>query len=131
MTKMKGHARGLMTPHATTVPRSMPLAEVARVLVTAGFDGVPVVDDGVLVGFLSELDIAQAMLDGRIDKRAGDVMTERVVRVDEFATTDDVIRTLREHRIHHLPVVRNDVVVGIITPADVIRHFLDQGGDAA
>ncbi|MFO0673846.1 MAG: CBS domain-containing protein [Polyangiaceae bacterium] len=131
MTKMKGHARGLMTPHATTVPRDMALADVARVLLTAGFDGVPVVEDDVLVGFLSELDIAQALLDGRLGSRAGEVMSQRVVHVDEFATTDEVIRTLREHRIHHLPVVRNGVVVGIITPADVIRHFMGEGGDAA
>lgn len=129
---MKGHARSLMTPHATTVAPDASLTEVARVLVTAGFAGVPVVGaEGELVGFLSELDVAQAMLDGRLDGTVKDVMSTRVVSVDEFAPTDDVIRALREHRIHHLPVVRQGGVVGIITPSDVIRHFIGSGDDVA
>ena len=49
---MKGHARSLMTPHATTVQPETPLREVAETLLTAGFGGVPVVDKaGSLVGF--------------------------------------------------------------------------------
>jgi CBS domain-containing protein len=129
---MKGHARSLMTPHATTVTADAPLLEVARALVVAGFAGVPVVGaEGELVGFLSELDLAQAMLDGRFDGKVKDVMSTRIVSVDEFAPTDDVIRALREHRIHHLPVVRQGTVVGVITPNDVIRHFLEAGDDVA
>lgn len=129
---MKGHARSLMTPHATTVAETAPLTEVARVLISAGFGGLPVVGaEGQLVGFLSEIDLAQALLDGRMNGIARDVMATGVVSVDEFDTTDEVIRALREHRIHHLPVVRQGVVVGIITPADVIRHFVETGGDAA
>ncbi len=129
---MKGHARSLMTPHATTIVPDASLSEVARVLVTAGLAGLPVVNpEGQLVGFLSELDLAQAMLDGRFDGKVRDVMSTRIVSVDEFASTDDVIRALREHRIHHLPVVRQGTVVGMITPSDVIRHFIGSGDDAA
>lgn len=129
---MKGHARSLMTPHATTILPDASLSEVARVLVAAGFAGLPVVGtEGQLVGFLSELDLAQALLDGRFDGRVRDVMSTRIVAVDEFAPTDEVIRALREHRIHHLPVVRQGTVVGMITPSDVIRFFIDSGDDVA
>ena len=58
-------------------------------------------------------------------------MTASVVSVDEFATTDDVIKTLRENKIRHLSVVRQGVVVGIITPSDIIRHFVGRGEDVA
>lgn len=130
---MKGHARSLMTPHATTVNEDAPLREVARTLLTSGFGGVPVVGSGgALVGFLSQLDLAQALLDGKLDgNTAAEVMTKSVVSIDEFATTDEVIRLLRAHKIHHLPVVREGVVVGIITPMDVIRHFVKIGEDVA
>ena len=129
---MEGHARGLMTPHATTVRSSATLRELAQILDEGGFSGVPVVGgDDRLVGFLSELDIAHAMLSEGLDRPVADVMTEKVVTVDEFATTDEVVRLLRQHRIHHLPVVRAGIVVGIVTPMDVIRHFVGRGGDAA
>ena len=129
---MKGHARGLMTPHATTVRPEMPLKDVARVLVAAGFGGVPVVDDGgELVGFLSDLDLAQALLDRGLEGDAAGAMTSGVVSIDEFATTDEVIKTLRDFKVRYLPVVRQGVVVGIITPLDVIRHFVGRGEDVA
>lgn len=125
---MKGHARSLMTPHATTVGEDATLREVARTLLEAGFGGVPVVDkEGELTGFLSELDLAQALLEGNLEGKARTAMTKTVVTVDEFATTDEVIRLLRAHKIHHLPVVRDGAVVGIITPMDVIRHFVSIG----
>jgi CBS domain-containing protein len=93
---------------------------------------MPVVgEEGELVGFLSEIDLAQALLEHGFERTAGDAINSRVVCVDEFATTDDVIRALREHRIHHLPVVRQGMIVGIITPLDVIRYFLGRGDDAA
>lgn len=129
---MKGHARSLMTPHATTVAADEGVTAVARVLIAAGFGGVPVIDgQGALVGFLSELDLAQAMLDEKFHGKVKDIMSTRIVSVDEFATIGEVIRVLREHHIHHLPVVRQGSVVGIITPSDVIRYFLEQGDDVA
>ena len=48
--------------------------------------------------------------------------------VDEFDLTDEVMQLFRKHRIHHLPVVREEKLLGIITPADVIR-FLAQDID--
>ena len=128
----KGHARSLMTPHATTVKPDMPLRDVAQMLLAAGFGGVPVVDEaGSLVGFLSDLDLAGALIEGGLEGCARDAMTASVVSVDEFATTDDVIKTLRENKIRHLPVVRQGAVVGIITPSDIIRHFVGRGVDVA
>jgi CBS domain-containing protein len=121
-----------MTPHATTVLPAMSLREVASMIVAAGFGGLPVaLESGELVGFLSEIDVAHALLQGGFERTAGEAMNTDVISVDEFATADEVIRTLREHRMQHLPVVRLGVVVGIITPMDVIRYFLGRGDDAA
>jgi CBS domain-containing protein len=53
-------------------------------------------------------------------------MSTPVVTVDEFDRTDDVMRLLREHDIHHLPVVRKGRLVGIITPLDVIRFLVEE-----
>jgi CBS domain-containing protein len=43
--------------------------------------------------------------------------------VNEFETTDEVMALFRKHGIHHLPVVREGLLLGIITPADVIRYL--------
>lgn len=125
---MKGHARSLMTTRVTSISPDTALADIARLLAAGGFSGLPVVGRGdTVVGFVSEADLMNALLEGRdADTRAADFMSTPVLTVDEFDRTDDVMRILREHAIHHLPVVRQGRLVGMITPTDVIRFLVDR-----
>jgi CBS domain-containing protein len=125
---MKGHARNIMTHHATVITEDQSLGAIASILVHARSGGVPVVDEQErLVGFVSETDLMGALLrsnDGTIAAR--DIMSTPAISVDEFATTDEVMTIFRARDIHHLPVVRGDKLVGIITPFDVLKFFLDK-----
>ena len=60
-----------------------------------------------------------------VETPVGTIMTSPVVTVDEFTPADTVARLLRTHRVHHLPVTRQGVVVGLITPQEVIRYFVE------
>ena len=124
---MRGHARNLMTEQVTAVSPTAPLEDVARSLVAGGFSGVPVVDqDNQVVGFVSETDLMSALLRGATgDTRAWSIMSHHPVVIDEFATTDEVMGVMRESQIHHLPVVREGKLVGIITPHDILRFFVE------
>jgi len=125
---MKGHARSIMTSRVASVGPDTPLADLARLLAAGGLSGAPVVDrDGHVIGFVSETDLVNALLEGREGHTpATSLMSTPVITVDEFDRTDDVMRLLREHDIHHLPVVREGRLVGIVTPADVIRFLVEQ-----
>jgi len=50
----------IMTPHPQTIPSATPLADAARILRDRKFGCLPVVDDGTLVGVLTEHDILRA-----------------------------------------------------------------------
>ena len=116
-----------MTHHADAVSLGTPLEEIARLLVDARISGVPVVDEHErVVGFVSETDLMATLLQGQVPGAARDVMSHPPIVVDEFATTDEVMNTLRTAQIHHLPVVRNGRLVGIITPLDVLRYFVEK-----
>ncbi len=125
---MKGHARNIMTHHATTISVDTPLDAIASILVDARIGGVPVVDThDRVVGFVSETDLMGALLrstDPTVTAR--DVMTTPPIVVDEFATMDEVMTILRQNQIHHVPVVRSGRLVGIITPLDVLKFFLEK-----
>ena len=123
---MKGHARSIMTARVTSVSPETSLADISRLMAAGGFGGVPVVEGGRIVGFVSETDIMDSLLDSRSSETpAAEVMSAPVITVDEFDRTEDVLRLLHEHAIHHLPVVRDGRLVGIITPSDVIRHLVE------
>ncbi len=117
-----------MTERVTAVEPDAPLEVIARMLVAGRFGGVPVVgSSGQVLGFVSETDLIAALLRGLgSETTASDIMSRPPIVVDEFATSDEVMGVLRGSQIHHLPVVRDGRLVGIITPHDVLRFFVDQ-----
>jgi len=123
---MKGHARNLMTDHVIKVQPEMSLTDIGRVLVGGHHGGLPVVDDDDrVVGIITEFDVLDAVLRGVPDTTlVRDLMSHPVLVVDEFTTTDEVMSLLREGRVRHLPVVRQEKLVGIITPHDVLKYFV-------
>lgn len=125
---MKGHARHLMTDKVVSVSLETTLADIGRILLGEGFGGVPVVDiEQRVVGFVSQDDLLTALLRASPEVTvARDVMSHPPIVVDEFTATNDVLALLREAGIHHLPVVRNGRLVGIITPHDVLRYYLEK-----
>src|SRR2546425_9683546 len=125
---MKGHARNLMTERVTAVTPGTLLEAIAQTLIAEGIGGVPVVDhENRVLGFVSETDLLAALLremDG--ETTAHDIMSRPPITVDEFATADEVLTVMRERHIHHLPVVREGRLVGIISPLDVLRFFVER-----
>ena len=124
---MKGHARTIMTERVTAVSPDTPLEGVARILVAGRFGGVPVVDrDGQVLGFLSEKDLMTALLQSsNADRPASDIMAREPTVIDEFETTENVMALMRERQVDHVLVAREGRLVGIITPLDVLRFFVE------
>ena len=116
-----------MTERVSTITPSTPLPEIASTLVTQGFGGVPVVDESdCVIGFVSEIDLMDALLrEDSHETLARDIMSSPAITIDEFAPADEAMTVLRECGIHHLPVVREGRLVGIIAPVDVLRFYVD------
>ena len=125
---MKGHARNLMSEKVFAVTGDTPLAEIGRLFVLETVSGVPVIDgDERVIGFVSETDLLAALLRGAPEEIvAQDVMSHPPIVADEFMATDDVLGLLRQAHIHHLPVVRVGRLVGIITPHDILRYYVER-----
>ncbi len=125
---MKGHARNLMSEKVFAVTGDTPLAEIGRLFVLESVSGVPVIDgDERVVGLVSETDLLAALLRGAAEEIvARDVMSHPPIVADEFMATDDVLGLLRQAHIHHLPVVRDGRLVGIITPHDILRFYVER-----
>lgn len=127
---MKGHARNLMTERVIALEPGTSLDDMLRMFATESLSGAPVVDEADrVVGFVSETDLLGALLRKETEHEGvtvADVMSTPPIVVDEFMPTDDVMSVLRENRIHHLPVAREGRLVGIITPRDILRYFVER-----
>jgi CBS domain-containing protein len=125
--------RELMTPDAATVARNDELAVADGIMRTRRVRHLPVVEDGRLVGILSQRDLLRAALStamGFGEKArqeflktvpVKEVMTEEVFTIDPDADVKAAARLMLDHRIGCLPVLDAGKLVGVITETDLLR----------
>jgi CBS domain-containing protein len=85
--------------------------------------------DGTTVdGIVSERDVVRHLhAEGTVvNNTVGAIMTDVVETADEDTTLDDLMKTMTERRIRHVPVVHEGRLVGIISIGDVVKHKIDQ-----
>jgi CBS domain-containing protein len=103
---------------------------------------LPVVEDGKLVGIVSQRDLLAHSLTKALDFDARDrrtflksvdvseAMTRQVVTIEPSASLEEAARLLIRHRIGCLPVLAADgVPIGIVTETDLLRAAYLSNGD--
>ena len=86
--------------------------------------GVVVLDDNKLVGILTERDYARrVVLLGRASRELPvmEIMTKDVVCVTPDRTIEECMALMTEKRVRHLPVLEQNMVVGVISIGDVVK----------
>jgi CBS-domain-containing membrane protein len=136
-------ARDVMTSNVVSVASNTPVHDIVRLLMKHRISAVPVVDDEQhVVGIVSEGDLLAApedlygkqawwlvglMLGGTLDyealhaSTASEVMTRRVIAVEEGAELSEVAKTLEREHIKRVPVVRDGKLVGIVSRANLLH----------
>lgn len=125
------------------------IASVARLMVENRLSGLPVVDNGEIVGIITEIDliareadvtvptivpwldalfVADAGRDFDEEMRqvlavtAGELMSSPVINVRSAATLSQVATLMVEQRISTIPVVDDrSSLIGVVTRADLVR----------
>ncbi|NEV63148.1 IMP dehydrogenase [Thiorhodococcus minor] len=102
-----------------TVPPSMSIGEVVQLTHANNISGVPVTDEGELVGIVTGRDLR---FETRMDAPVSAIMTpkDRLVTVQEGASRQDVMNLLHKHRIEKVLVVNKDFELrGLVTVKDI------------
>jgi CBS domain-containing protein len=100
--------------------------QVVRVLVEHNIGGVVVVEDGDVIGILTERDVLRltAMKPDKLqDLEVGQVMTRDVIKLTADDDLAHVMEVMTENRIRHLPVIEEGRLAGIVTIGDVVNAF--------
>ena len=113
-----------------TVQASTTLGDAVAVLRDRGIGALVVAgDDGGIDGIVSERDVVRAVAThgvGALGRLVGSVMTRDVEVCSLDHTADDLLRTMTDHRVRHLPVVDDGRLVGIVSIGDVVKARLGQ-----
>jgi CBS-domain-containing membrane protein len=108
-----------MTSEVITVPTTMPVEEVARVLRERQITGLPVLDErDRVVGVVSDIDIVS-----RRGAVASDIMSPEVISVTTETDAEAVVAIMANRRIRRVPVLAEGQLVGIVSRTDLVRLF--------
>lgn len=128
--------REWMTPDPQTVNASTPVMEAMQRLREGGFRRLPVVQNGKLIGIVTDRDLKEATpskattlsiyeLNYLLSKLVvKDVMRSPVITVRVDDPIEQAALLMEEHRISGLPVLENGNLVGILTITDLMRALV-------
>lgn len=110
-------ARDIMTHEVISIGPRETVRDAARLLSDYNISGVPVIDPtGEMVGIVTEADLIS-----KEGERVADIMTHRVVSVQEDTPVDEIAQILTSNRYKRVPVLRGERVVGIVSRANIVR----------
>jgi CBS domain-containing protein len=138
-------AHQIMTRQVITVTAGSPIDEAANVMLQHHISGLPVLDDGKLVGIVSQGDFIRRAEIGTQRKRGrwlkflagpgraasdfvheqgrhvGEIMTPDPCTVTENTTLEDIVGLMERNNINRLPVMRGEKLVGIVSRSNLLQ----------
>jgi acetoin utilization protein AcuB len=132
--------REVMQPRVVTVTPTTTLPDAIRLTNQRRIRHLPVIEDGELVGIVSDRDLKRAMASSATALEAheltyllnkltvGEIMTGVVVTISPLAPVENAARLMVEERIGALPVLDGSRLVGIVTETDVLQLFVKAVG---
>jgi CBS domain-containing protein len=117
--------RGIMSPHLIEIDKNMKVREVLDFFKQHRKGAYPVVYRKSLVGVVSEWDIVRQIRE-RTGIKVSDIMVRKPLVAQDRHSVADVAKMMSMGGFRRLPVVKNGILVGIMTPRDVLS-FLRKG----
>jgi CBS domain-containing protein len=138
-------ASDIMSRPVVTVALDTPVTELARIMIEKRISAVPVMDQGTMVGIVTEGDLLRrdeigsehgrsrwaelafatwnlaAEYTKEHGRRASDVMTHKVIMVAPTATLVEIADILESRHIKRVPVGEKGKLVGIVSRANLVQ----------
>lgn len=118
----------VMTPFPYFVDVDATIGDARAMMREHDIHHLPVMEEGALVGVLSEREVRLLEASRRgegDDARVGDACVRDAYTVDVDTPLDEVLRALAESHVGSALVVKNAKLVGIMTASDVCRVLAD------
>ena len=119
----------IMTKSVRTAGRNMSIRDVAAMMRDGDMGSVPVVEDGQLVGIVTDRDIVVRALAAGKDAATpvSEAMTTEIFSVKPDDYVFEAVRMMGDRQVRRIPVVSDDGrLAGIIAMADVALETEDQ-----
>lgn len=115
------HSEDLTIKDVITTSPENSIYEANVIMDMEEVSGLPVVDNGRVVGIISRRDI-KPIMNSDAQKKVREFMTEEVVTIAESTSPEEALDIAYENKVERLPVVKDDRIVGIVTIRDILER---------
>ena len=129
----------IMTKNVITLNTTDDLEKAENLFKLHNIRHIPVVSGEAIIGMLSYMDLLRISFADATDDQDSDVdtvvynmftieqvMAKNLISVSSSTTIKEVAELLSKKEFHALPVVDNNVLVGIVTTTDLINYLINQ-----
>lgn len=112
-----------------SVSQATPISEIAALLHDNRIGAVLVVENGAILGLVSERDICAGLHThgaGILTALARDIMSAPVVTTPPTTTVADAMKIMTNRRFRHLPVTDGTRILGLVSIGDLVKRRIEE-----
>ena len=104
-----------------------PVVDALIIMAEYRIGALVVLKNNKMVGIISERDYArEIILKGRSSKitTISEIMTKKVLTLSPTDTFEKGLQIMTDNRIRHLPVLKEDEVLGVLSQGDLVKEMI-------
>ncbi len=125
LSAMKLEVSGLTDRLPVVVDKATSIQQAAKIMTTEKVSSILVTTDNRLTGLLTDRDIrSRCVAQGvALETPVSSIMSTELETVADSTLLSEALLAMTRKQIQHLPVLKNNEPIGILTTADVVRHL--------
>ncbi len=113
-----------MSGRLAVIPPETPIPDAGRIMSVRNIRRLPVVQNGQLLGIVTETDITRGLVSLNPLRYISDIMTPRVATVASETKVDEAARIMGEQNVSCVVAQHRQETAGIITEKDILRRVV-------
>lgn len=122
--------RDLMIVDVPLTTLNTPVSDAARLMRASDKDSLIVFDLGRAIGIVTERDIIRKITAEGLDAmhvHVAEIVSSPLITIHPDKSARQAAKLMLDHKIRHLPVVKENRLIGMITLADFAKHMSKKG----
>lgn len=121
----------VMKKSVISIDSSMTVLDAAKMMDDASIGAIVVIENGIAIGIITERDITRRIVaKGKpLTTNVKDAMSSPLIVINPDDSVWEAAQLMKTRKIHRLPAVKDNRLVGIITTSDMVR-LCSIGADA-
>ncbi|MEM2786117.1 MAG: CBS domain-containing protein [Candidatus Nitrosotenuis sp.] len=121
----------VMKKSVISIDSSMTVQDAAKMMDDASIGAIVIIENGIAIGIITERDITRRIVaKGKpLTTNVKDAMSSPLIVINPDDSVWEAAQLMKTRKIHRLPAVKDNRLVGIITTSDMVR-LCSIGADA-